>query len=516
MRTSVIIASIVVFFIGFILNSIPTLVNFPYPIGYDSINYYLPLIYQFNENGFDWNTLFPIYLLIVYFLSNILWIDPYLSFNLTNNLLYGILGVSVLLLFTNIFRISPYFSGWSSIFVLTQLSLLRVSWDLHRDILSLFLFNVTVLTIDFAYKHERSIIYRIKSYIMIFCFILISVFSDRMLPILLIFSSMIFALVKRYPYLFMVNSLFILLFVVYFVTTDNITFLSMKSNIIQTLFDPKFNGDSFTGMNMLVFFITLNGVSIPFFLIGFFKEFKRLNYLIIPSLISIIFSFSWLVVPNYEYLVPERWIIVSGIFISMFAAYGLYIVSRSAKPKPLRAILYYGCMTSFIIYGMAFLIAPHEIITNLPAAFNSYTGFVFPLTMSMNSMEFSQNHEVVKIIDWINRQTHSDSIVIGPLDWRGWFQLFLIHSHKYIFSETSLKQIEVQSSNSFKTTNNNDIYLSYKGKSVCVNDSQHYLDSHQIYVVKLDEQSNQQFYVKPSYGFGKLSVYNVTGMVCNE
>src|SRR5690606_20501543 len=129
------------------------------------------------------------------------------------------------------------------------------------------------------------------------------------------------------------------------------------------------------------------------------------------------FSFIWLVVPNYEYLVPERWIILSSMFISVFAAYGLYLLPGYFRHNQNRQLLYYGCMIGFILYGIGFLVAPNGVITNLPSYFNSYTGFVFPLSMSMNSMEIPQNRDVINIIQWLNEQTPEDSYVIGTIHW---------------------------------------------------------------------------------------------------
>jgi hypothetical protein len=43
----------------------------------------------------------------------------------------------------------------------------------------------------------------------------------------------------------------------------------------------------------------------------------------------------------------------------------------------------------------------------------------------MNSFDIHENKNIVHVIDWINKNTSENSIVIGSIHWRGWFSLFL-------------------------------------------------------------------------------------------
>src|SRR6478735_4738221 len=83
------------FGIGCLVRIIPIILNFPYPVGYDTVNYYLPYLYHFENN---WNILltsFPIYITIVYIFSYIFSIDIYYSFLSSNVILYGFFFISV-------------------------------------------------------------------------------------------------------------------------------------------------------------------------------------------------------------------------------------------------------------------------------------------------------------------------------------------------------------------------------------------------------------------------------------
>jgi hypothetical protein len=289
----------------------------------------------------------------------------------------------------------------------------------------------------------------------------------------------------------------------------------VRSDIIQTLFNPDYDKNSIAEIDLVVLFITLNGILLPFFVIGFIKQVKRLTYLIIPLLISISFSFIWLIIPNYEYLVPERWIVVSSLFISVYAAYGVYLLSGYLKSNQNKQLLYYGCMIAFILYGFCFLVAPYGIVTSLPSYFNKYTGFVFPISMSMNSMEINQNRDMVNIIEWINEQTSDDSFVIATIHWRGWFQLFLNPSHKYLYSEAVLEHIGAKSFNLAKPQNTTR-YLENTQNLICVRDTQSKILKHPIYLIDVDSQAIGKNPKIMLYSSGKLNIYNMSNMICGN
>ena len=44
----------------------PIIINYPYPVGYDSVNYYLPNLYHFENNWIILITSFPVFITIVY------------------------------------------------------------------------------------------------------------------------------------------------------------------------------------------------------------------------------------------------------------------------------------------------------------------------------------------------------------------------------------------------------------------------------------------------------------------
>ena len=267
-----------VFSIGCIIRAIPIYLNYPYPIGYDSINYYLPYLYNFSENGINWTTSYPIYLFVVYLFSQIFLIDLYTSFNFINIILYGFLGISIFLLFTRLMNIASLSGILFSLFVLVQLSTLRMAWDLHRDLLSMIFFNICLLLISSVHNHSKTP-YRLGLYYtLLFCLILISLLTDRMVSILLIATSITCAILFRNKHLLLISSSFIVLFIGYFVTFDNISIFSMDSDFVQTLVDSRYDLNSYSITEIFVTLVSLYGILLPFFYIWFFKTFNRFRY----------------------------------------------------------------------------------------------------------------------------------------------------------------------------------------------------------------------------------------------
>jgi hypothetical protein len=428
------------FGIGSLTRTIPVVMNFPYPIGYDSVNYYLPVLYTLSGNWSAFIVSFPVYISLVYFISEILQSGIYYSFTLTNIFLYGFFATTIFLLSRNILKQSLNRSLLYSVFVVYQLSVLRISWDLYRDLLSLIFFHVFLLLIDHikCSQNVKRLDY-VLSNASVFFISVVTVFSDRMIGILLILSSFIFSILQKNKFLFLSNAFFFLAFIFYFIAFDNITYIS-KFNFLDVLFNPQFNRNGFSNIDAAILFFSLYCFIIPFFLIGFIKSRAPAPgaslILKVPLILAVLFSFSWVFIPNYGHLVPERWAIVSGIYLAIFGLYGFFYLadcfSTTLLQKKIFPLIF---LSSFVVYGFMFLVLPYGISFTMPSLFKSQTESLFPLSMSSNTMDTNKNSEIIDSIDWINANTSLQSVVMGTKHWKGWFSLFLEHPRKYLYVE---------------------------------------------------------------------------------
>jgi hypothetical protein len=58
-----------------------------------------------------------------------------------------------------------------------------------------------------------------------------------------------------------------------------------------------------------------------------------------------------------------------------------------------------------------------------------------PLTMQFNSLEISNNDNLIDLISWINKNTDPNSLIIGSKHWRGWMEIKLQDKRSYLTSD---------------------------------------------------------------------------------
>ena len=150
------------FLIGCLIRIIPEIIAYPYPIGYDTINYYIPLVNEVEFGSLnDQFNIFP-YLLAILKISTSL--DPHNLMIALSSTTYGLFSVSIYLLLEELAIKHAWFM---TIFILFQISTLRTTWDLQKDILAL---SFTFLIFYLILKDRKSYFYKKK--IIHFCLII--------------------------------------------------------------------------------------------------------------------------------------------------------------------------------------------------------------------------------------------------------------------------------------------------------------------------------------------------------
>ncbi len=426
-----------IFILGCLIRVAPIIINYPLPIGYDSINYYIPNLYHFDNNLIVLVTSFPVFISIVYLFSHFSNISLYHAFLGSNVILYGLFSVSIYLLSNKILNQSYKRSLIFTIFVIFQLGTLRISWDLFRNLFSISLFNFFLLLV-FAFKKNNTLGHFIPN-LSIFLISIVIIFSDRLIGILLIISSFVFSIVYKQKYLFMINSSFTISFLYYFLSFDKITFVSSNIDFFNILLNPLYGKNSFSQLDIFILFLSMYSILIPFLIPGLMLARNRDSIIIkIPLIITMIFSFTWIFVPNYSFLVPERWLLILGIYLSLFAIYGFYLLIDfylKTRHDILKKGIVFSFLSFFIFYGILFIVIPSGNIYSLPTFFQEHTSFILPNSMNFNSLQINDNPDLLKSIDWINSNTPENSIIIGTKHWRGWFSLFLHKTHNYLYLE---------------------------------------------------------------------------------
>jgi hypothetical protein len=431
-----------IFLIGCLIRTIPELVAYPYPIGYDTINYYIPLA---NEIEFD---LLKDHFNILPYLIFILKISTLAPHNLMivlSTITYGIFSTSVYLLL----RVLNLKYEWlATLFILFQIPALRTTWDLQKDILALsftfFILSLVILKdrkLSLPHNKESEFIF----FILIITLVILTVLTDTMISFLLIISLFIYFIIKKdkkYVVYFGVIILVIVISLLFLISDKNNSQISRNINTI--LNNTIKENVHYSPLNLFLLFIMMNGLLLPFLFHGI-KHIRQI-LLYIPLILTLVGSFTWIVLPYSSILLPDRWIILSGIFISIFSSYGLIklflpssllsysFLSNNKNNKINRRILVISILFVYIVIGLFYMILPTSQTFPMYSLFSAFTQNFVPTTMQFNSIDILDNEDLIMVIDWLNNNTASDSIIYGDLHFRGWMETLLKDQRTFKFT----------------------------------------------------------------------------------
>jgi hypothetical protein len=183
--------------------------------------------------------------------------------------------------------------------------------------------------------------------------------------------------------------------------------------------------------NLIIFFLVVNCLVAAPATIGFLR--MQNIMLKIPLLICLAGSFSWLIFPENNLLVADRWIILTGIFLSVFAGYGILHLVKRVKSN-LSAIVACSILAAFVVIGLAYELMPYDNPFVLYGVAQDYTRYFAPATMQFNSLDIQDNGNLLSAIAYINKNTEHNAIIVGEPHWRGFMELYLEDDRIYHFS----------------------------------------------------------------------------------
>lgn len=420
---------LVLFLTAGVVRLVPEIVAYPYPIGYDVINYYLPVLSNFENH---WNIVsseFPLYVLLLYLISTGTSLAPNIIVPSAAIFLCGFFSISVYLLSRRIFELECSRSFFLSLFVIFQSSLMRTTWDLHKDLLSL---TAMFFAISLGMT-GRNVSNGVFVIVLSLC--IISALADRMIGLLLVGTLVTYAVLKRRKIEVILASVTSVVFIAALLQGSD----QIKTNV--RIFSESVNTNDYNQLNLIILFVVTNGILLPFGIFGFINT--RKTILKIPLLLSLIGSLSWLIYPYSSRLLPDRWIVIFSIFISVFAAYGITILIRKRSIyRSKREIFYFfAVLAPFVTVGMLFAITSSNLPISLFAPFHNYIGQFGPVTMQSNSISIPESKSIISAIDWINNNTPQGSNVVINKHWRGWTELEL-KDRKSLYYEDLARLVE--------------------------------------------------------------------------
>jgi hypothetical protein len=415
-------AILVVFILCIALRAAPELIAYPYPIGYDVINYYIPTVTNFEDKWDIVSKQFPLYVTFLYLVSITTGLPAYSVIVAVIIAMTGIFGVSIFYLGRTLLKLGISHSAFIAIFAILQLAVLRTTWDFHRDI-----FALTTMMFVFSLLSRNNAGW--KPLALILGLTALTVAADRMVGALFSVSVAVYAIVTRRRDIALTGILAIAMFYALAVSTQSTpdiktitsTEIPQNNKELKEFYNP---------IDLLLFFIVVNGLLLAAAAIGFLN--MKNTLLKIPLLVCLMGSFSWLAFPENRYLLADRWIILAGIFLSVFAGYGILHLTRNLR----RRFTIAGCILgAFAVLGVSFAVIPHQSATALYGIIGLHSEHLPPLTMQFNSIDVEDNDELLSAIAWINKNTEQDALIVGQNHWRGFMELYLENERTYHFSE---------------------------------------------------------------------------------
>ena len=418
-------AILVVFALCIALRAIPELVAYPYPIGYDVVNYYIPNVTYFEDK---WDTIskqYPMYVTFLYLLTILSGLSAHSVVVGVIIIMTGVFGISLFYLGRTLLKLGISQSAFIAIFAVLQLAVLRTTWDLHRDI-----FSLTTMMFVFSLLSRKDIGW--KSLALILVLTALTVAADRMVGALFSVSVAIYAIVTRRKDVALTAIIAIGMFSAFAIPTQSIpdiqTITTMEgipqknnSNEVKEFYNPS---------NLALFFLVVNGLLVAAAVVGFLN--MKNSMLKIPLLVCLVGSFSWLAFPENPYLLADRWIILAGIFLSVFAGYGTLHLIRNLKESFTIAGFILG---AFAVLGLTYAVIPHDTASVVYGIVGVHAKDLPPVTMQFNSIDVEHNDDLLSATAWINKNTEQDALIVGESHWRGFMEMYLEDNRIYHFSE---------------------------------------------------------------------------------
>lgn len=401
-----------IFFLGCFIKIIPELVAYPFPIGYDVVNYYIPSILYFEELNFE---KFHIYVTLLYILYTTFHLSAQDTVIILSSICYGLLSV-MLYLWSQRFYLSKIQGLFMTIFVIFQISMLRTGWDLHKDIFAIVIMLLVFYII--TYKNRDSLI----NLFLILSLTVLTLFVDIMISFLTFVTLIIYCTIhKKWIYLSSIIAITSITLTIILISNPHNT-NPIISNI-NKLINENFTIDiRYSQINMVLLFIKINLLNLPTFIIGL--RYLKSSIFYISTIIVLMGSMSWIILPNTNLLLPDRWIILSGLFLSIFSFFGL--ISLIYKSQKLRNHIMFSVILSFlIIIGLAYMVMPNNQPFPIYAVFRENTDFFIPASMQTNVVDIDHNQDLLTAIEWINKNTQSNATIYGENHLKGWMKVTL-------------------------------------------------------------------------------------------
>jgi hypothetical protein len=435
------------FVFGFVLRLIPEVLSYPYPIGFDTIHYAARM-----KNGvvwYHWTSVFSTWLLYAALIQlyQVVQVDPFLLLKLVAPFLYALNVCGVYYFSRRALNWSARRSLIAAFFFAFQLASLRLSWDLHRNVLGM---GILLFTLPWIRKLETKrgfalflllsmLVVLSQEYVSVVMFAVVSVVMARkflkgdMRRLLRVSAAVSPALA-----LFL-TSVYLRMFPVSFLAESNVTSAYQPAAppgglfFLVNYFSPSLGSVQYpTYVNLASHFFSLFAVlyllSLPLVLVGFFRERLLDGW----TLLLLAGSFSSVIIPFAALIYWDRWMIMLVYPFTFYAVNGMekVLTSKGTGVRPSLRWMRWMKVSTRTVYGILFLTVFFGFLL-MTVRFRDdgvfaipTTGIYLPSTMLQNTVPLRDVGGTVDAMEWLNR-LDDDSGVLVHHAFLWWARLYL-------------------------------------------------------------------------------------------
>ena len=165
--------------------------------------------------------------------------------------------------------------------------------------------------------------------------------------------------------------------------------------------------DSYNQINLFSYFVALNILLVPLAIVGYFQ--LKESLLKVSLFVALVGSMTWLVFPYARELVADRWILLFGISLSIFAGYGfvrtIQMVSARIRNTYLYILVSAAIFLFFAQFGILYAVLPYEAQVSIIGLFDKNIQDFAPKSMQFNSVKVDQSPMILYVLNWINENT---------------------------------------------------------------------------------------------------------------
>lgn len=434
------------FFLGFLVRLVPEVLSWPYPIGFDTVEWAARL--KEGVVWYHWSQVFSrgwlLYALLFPFYG-LVGGDPFVFMKLVAPVLYGLNVAGIYYFAKKALKWKVKRSLIAAFFFSFQLAALRISWDFYRNALGM-------AFLLFALPWIRSVETR-RGFIVFSLLSLFVVFSHELASVVMI--AVVLGVwigdLRDGKGVMCLRTLWASLpALVSFLAIFYIGWVPLSSGgreVIEAFRPPTYSYGIFVNYlrvsspyelyagyldlvsSVLSLFSLLFLVSLSLVLCGFFRD-RMLDFW---TLLLLVGSFSALVTPFFAILHWSRWMVLLVYPFAFYAANGVDVVLRlqvegvnpGAGWTRLAKGLLFGVLLVNVLLASLFVSMP----VDRGVFYSQNTCSYFPSTMLHNTLPLEDVEGVTKALGWLNEHATNDSCALIHHALRWWAELYLGKEH---------------------------------------------------------------------------------------